>query len=135
MTGTNRSTDGDATQARRTVSPPETDDRFAVPLRGVEVDAETRCAHYDTARDIVALRFPCCDAYFPCFRCHRAVTDHDSKRVPGEAFDEPAVLCGVCETPLSVGAYLDCEDTCPDCGASFNPGCRRHRERYFDIES
>ena len=26
-------------------------------LRGVGLDAQTRCAHYATARDVVALRF------------------------------------------------------------------------------
>jgi len=133
VTGTDRSTE-DGAHARRTTTPPRTDDRFPVPLRGVEVDAETRCAHYDTARDVVALRFPCCDAYFPCFRCHDAVTDHESQRVARESFGDPAVLCGVCGTTLSVLTYFDCEDSCPDCSAPFNPGCRRHRDRYFDAD-
>ena len=35
-------------------------------LRGVGLDAQTRCAHYATARDVVALRFACCPAY--CWR-------------------------------------------------------------------
>ncbi|QLH76696.1 hypothetical protein HZS55_04980 [Halosimplex rubrum] len=118
---------------RRTTRPPETDGRFSVPLRGVDVDPETRCVHYDDAVDVVALRFPCCDRYYPCFRCHDAVTDHDPERVPRAAFGEPGVLCGVCGTALSVREYLDCDDTCPECGASFNPGCRRHRDRYFAV--
>lgn len=124
----------DAGADRRTTRPPETDGRFSVPLRGVAVDLETRCEHYDDAVDVVALRFPCCDCFYPCFRCHEAVTDHESERVPREAFDDPAVLCGDCGATLSVGAYLDCEDTCPDCGTEFNPGCRRHRDRYFAVE-
>ena len=123
------------TADRRTVTPPNADDRFDVPVRGVDVDAETRCTHYDTALDVVALRFSCCETYYPCFRCHEAVTDHEPSRVPRERFDEPAVLCGVCETTLSVRVYLDCEDSCPACGASFNPGCRHHRDRYFAVES
>jgi uncharacterized CHY-type Zn-finger protein len=125
----------DGSPDRRTVVPPNADDRFDVSLRGVDVDAETRCAHYDTELDVVALRFPCCDSYYPCFRCHEAVTDHEPVRVPLEQFDEPAVLCGVCGSTLSVRAYLDCDDRCPECGASFNPGCRRHRDRYFAVES
>jgi len=125
----------DGSPERRTVVPQDTDDRFDVPVRGVDVDVETRCAHYDTELDVVALRFPCCDAYYPCFRCHEAVTDHEPARVPRDRFDEDAVLCGVCDTTLSVRAYLDCDDTCPACGASFNPGCRRHRDRYFAVES
>jgi len=130
----NRDADSGPDPDRRTVAPPSTDDRFAVPVCGVDVDTETRCAHYDTALDVVALRFPCCEAYYPCFRCHEAVTDHEPARVPRERFDEPAVRCGVCETTLSVRVYLDCEDSCPTCGASFNPGCRRHRDRYFAVE-
>jgi len=135
VTGTDRSTDDGGTHARRTTTPPQTDDRFPVPVCGVEVDAETRCTHYDGARDVVALRFPCCETYFPCFRCHDAVTDHESERITRASFGDPAVLCGVCGTTLSVSTYLECDDSCPDCTASFNPGCRRHRDRYFDLDS
>lgn len=60
---------------RLTTTPPGTDDRFDVPLRGVATDPETRCTHYDSSNDVVAIRFPCCDCYYPCFRCHAAVTD------------------------------------------------------------
>ncbi|WP_415380271.1 CHY zinc finger protein [Halosimplex sp. TS25] len=119
---------------RQTTAPPETDRRFPVPLRGVDVDSETRCTHYESAVDVVALRFPCCDCYYPCFRCHDEVTDHDPERVTPEAFADPAVLCGACGETPSVHAYLDCDDTCHDCGAAFNPGCRRHRDRYFAVE-
>ncbi|MFB6140847.1 MAG: CHY zinc finger protein [Halosimplex sp.] len=119
--------------SRRTTDAPATDDRFAVPLRGVAVDAETRCAHYDSAVDLVALRFACCDCFYPCYRCHEAVTDHEPERIPRESFDEPAVLCGACGATHSVREYLDCEDACPACGAGFNPGCRRHRDRYFAV--
>ena len=125
---------GETVGERRTVEPPDTDDRFPVPLRGVAVDAKTRCTHYDSELDVVALRFPCCDAYCPCFRCHEAVADHDPERAPSEAFDDPAVLCRVCGATLSTRAYLDCGDACPECDASFNPGCRRHHDRYFEPE-
>ncbi len=102
-------------------------------VRGVEVDHETRCVHYDGPRDVVALQFACCGAYYPCFRCHEAVADHDIERWPRDAFDEAAVLCGACGTTLSVRAYLYCDDACPHCGAAFNPGCANHYDRYFDI--
>ncbi|QLH81047.1 CHY zinc finger protein [Halosimplex pelagicum] len=119
---------------RRTTHPPETDGRFPVPLRGVAVDAETRCGHYDDAVDVVAIRFSCCDCYYPCFRCHETLADHEPERIARESFDDPGVLCGVCGERLSVREYLDCDDACPACGASFNPGCRRHRDRYFAVE-
>lgn len=103
-------------------------------VRGVGLDPETRCAHYASERDVVSIRFACCDAYYPCFRCHAAVTDHDPEQVPSEAFDDPGVLCGVCGAALSVRSYLDCDHECPACGAAFNPGCAAHHGRYFEMD-
>jgi len=111
-----------------------TDDRFHVPLRGVSVDTETRCAHYDSEVDVIALRFGCCETYFPCFRCHQAVADHDSAVWPRERFEESAVLCGVCRETLTAAQYLSRGDNCPHCGATFNPGCRAHHDRYFELD-
>jgi uncharacterized CHY-type Zn-finger protein len=119
---------------RRTSTLPATDDRFPVPLRGASVDDETRCAHYDTPRDIVALRFACCDCYYPCAHCHDAVTDHAVERVQPRDFDDSAVLCGDCFKTMSVRTYLDCGDRCPNCGTEFNPGCCAHRDRYFALD-
>ena len=124
---------GDRTRTRtRTTVEPDLDERFAVPLRGIDVDPETRCAHWHEAVDVVALRFACCGTYYPCFRCHEAATDHEPVRWPLDRFDEPAVLCGVCGEAMSAAAYLECDDRCPACGAAFNPGCRAHRDRYFE---
>jgi uncharacterized CHY-type Zn-finger protein len=103
-------------------------------VHGIGLDAETRCAHYATERDVVAIRFACCDRYYPCFLCHAAVTDHDPAPIPEPAFDEPGVLCGVCGTALAVRSYLDCGHECPACGAAFNPGCAAHHDRYFDVD-
>jgi uncharacterized CHY-type Zn-finger protein len=110
-----------------------TDDRFAVPLRGVAVDPETRCAHFGSDRDVIALRFGCCETYYPCFACHAAVTDHGAEVWPRSRFEEPAVLCGVCRETITATAYLDGADSCPHCDAQFNPGCRNHRDRYFEV--
>ena len=133
------------TDDRRTTTAPATDDRFAVPLRGVAVDPETRCAHWDSAVDVVALRFGCCEAYYPCDACHDAATDHEADPWPRDRFDEPAVLCGACGATLTPREYLGGEalrasgsrakpddDACPRCDAAFNPGCRAHRDRYFE---
>jgi len=118
--------------ARRTTHPPAVDERFPVRLRGAEVDAATRCAHYDDDHDRIAIRFPCCGAYYPCFRCHEDLADHAAERIPRSAFDEPGVFCGACGAVLSVRDYLDCDDACPECDAAFDPGCRRHYDRYFE---
>lgn len=103
-------------------------------VHGIGVDGETRCVHYPTDRDVLAVRFACCDAYYPCFLCHAAVTDHDPEPITEPAFDDPGVLCGVCGTALSVRSYLECEHACPACGAAFNPGCEAHHDRYFDLD-
>ncbi|MDV7348763.1 CHY zinc finger protein [Halorubrum distributum] len=128
--------DGDAsTPDRETTTAPDTDPRFDVPLRGVSVDPETRCAHWDAPVDVVALRFGCCETYYPCDACHDAATDHEAVPWPRGRFDEPAVLCGACGTTLTAREYLAADDdACPACGAAFNPGCRKHRDRYFEIE-
>jgi len=117
---------------RRTTRAPELDSRFPVPVRGVDVDPETRCAHWDDPVDVVAIRFGCCEAYYPCFTCHEAATDHDAMQWPAAWFDDPAVLCGVCRERMTASEYLSCGDACPNCGAAFNPGCREHRHLYFE---
>ncbi|MES3630799.1 MAG: CHY zinc finger protein [Longimonas sp.] len=117
---------------RRRTRAPALDARFDVPLRGVAVDAHTRCAHYRTERDIIAIRFPCCNVFYPCHACHDAVADHPAK--PWDAatdLDERAVLCGTCRTVLTWRQYLHAEDACPNCGADFNPGCKTHLHLYF----
>ncbi|UIO98819.1 CHY zinc finger protein [Halobaculum sp. CBA1158] len=101
-------------------------------VRGVDVDSATRCAHYDGPRDVIALRFGCCESFVPCSACHDAVADHPAEPWPRERFDEPAVLCGGCGERLSVRAYLDCGFACPACGIEFNPGCASHYDRYFE---
>ena len=116
---------------RRTTHAPATDDRFSVPVRGVAVGPATRCAHYDGPRDVIAIRFACCDVYYPCARCHRAAADHAPSRWPAGRRHEPAVLCGACGTTMSADAYLGSDHACPHCGTAFNPGCAAHHDRYF----
>ncbi len=116
---------------------PDSPDDADPLLRGVGLDAQTRCAHYATARDVVALRFACCPAYWSCHRCHAELAGHPAVPVPEADFDRPHVLCGVCRTELSVSAYLALETApdpaCPACGAPFNPGCAAHAPLYFDV--
>lgn len=102
------------------------------PVRGVDVDSETRCVHWASDRDVIAIRAPCCGTYYPCSACHDELADHPLSPIPEAEFDEAGVLCGVCDTALTVREYLDADHTCPRCGASFNPGCAAHYDRYFE---
>lgn len=99
-------------------------------VRGVGLDDDTRCAHYGTEQDVVAIRFGCCEAYYACFECHRVLADHSAVPWPVDRREEPAVRCGVCGTSMPAPVYVSTA-TCPDCGAAFNPDCATHYGRYF----
>ncbi|HVN01297.1 MAG TPA: CHY zinc finger protein [Caulobacteraceae bacterium] len=102
------------------------------PVLGVELDPETRCAHWQGPRDVIAIRMRCCGDYYACHDCHAALADHPAVVWPKSEWDERAVLCGVCGTELSVAEYLACDNRCPTCNADFNPGCRLHYHLYFE---
>jgi uncharacterized CHY-type Zn-finger protein len=100
-------------------------------VRGLSLDPQTRCAHWHSDLDIIAIRMACCGTYYACRECHDALAGHTAKVWPLAAFNEPAILCGACGTELSIQAYLACESRCPACAARFNPGCHGHRHLYF----
>lgn len=100
-------------------------------VSGRTVDDQTRCVHHATLLDVVALKFGCCEQYYPCFRCHDEMADHQRQPWPNDRNDEPAVLCGVCKTELLVAQYMLAE-RCPACSAAFNPGCSAHYGIYFE---
>lgn len=95
------------------------------------MDDETRCVHYRSESDVVALRFGCCDRYYACYKCHAELTDHDSEPWPIARRDESAVYCGVCSTTMTATEYVS-TDACPSCGVRFNPGCAGHYHMYFE---
>ena len=101
-------------------------------VRGVDLDPQTRCAHYHEPVDIIAIKMKCCGVYYACKDCHEALAGHAMEVWPQSEWDQPAVLCGACGTELTVREYLDCGNQCPKCGAGFNPGCRNHYHLYFE---
>jgi uncharacterized CHY-type Zn-finger protein len=99
---------------------------------GLNLDAQTRCAHWHSALDIVAMKMRCCGAWYACKDCHDALAGHPIRVWPTGEWDKPAVLCGACGGQMSVRSYLACGDRCPACAAPFTPGCRLHRRFYFE---
>ncbi|MGN8026832.1 CHY zinc finger protein [Microbacterium sp. 22242] len=99
-------------------------------VRGRVVDEQTRCVHYRTELDIVAIRFACCGEYYPCHLCHEETAGHAAQRWPGDARATKAVLCGACGAELSIAEYV-ATTSCPCCSAAFNPGCALHEHLYF----
>jgi uncharacterized CHY-type Zn-finger protein len=105
------------------------------PVFGLELDPQTRCAHWHSALDVIAIKMACCGRYYACRDCHDALERHTAGVWPESEWDKPAVLCGVCGAELSVHGYLACDSRCPACGAGFNPGCAKHKHLYFAVEA
>ncbi|EKB49973.1 hypothetical protein B879_01398 [Cecembia lonarensis LW9] len=103
-----------------------------VRVFGKSVDHQTRCVHWHSALDVIAIKFKCCDKYYPCFSCHEEEADHEHQVWPKSEFNQKAILCGVCGHELSIQEYMDADNTCPKCEASFNPGCSNHYHLYFE---
>ena len=112
---------------------------------GQTIDDETRCVHYSSAKDVIAIKFRCCLLYFPCHLCHaevhatpvhdtpvHATPVHATEVWPLTERQQKAILCGVCAHELSIAEYL-LVDGCPRCGAQFNEGCRLHAHYYFQL--
>lgn len=99
---------------------------------GKTVDEHTRCVHYSTELDIIAIRFACCKKYYPCHLCHGETADHTGQQWPREKWDQNAILCGMCWSQLTVESYRSA-DSCPECAAPFNPRCAAHSSYYFEV--
>ncbi|MCY0877217.1 MAG: CHY zinc finger protein [Firmicutes bacterium] len=104
-----------------------------VRVRGQAIDEQTRCQHYHSERDIIALRFACCDTYYPCHLCHDETADHPAVVWPQARAHEPAILCGACGWTMTLADYLAHDSTCPRCTSPFNPGCKSHLHLYFEL--
>lgn len=105
-----------------------------VRVFGKPVDKQTRCVHWHSQLDVIAIKFKCCDKYYPCFSCHEEEADHEHQVWAKEEFDQKAILCGVCGEELSIEDYMASDNTCPHCKASFNPGCSNHYHLYFETD-
>ena len=100
-------------------------------VRGVGVDAETRCGHYNSDLDIIAIKFKCCAEWYSCFECHTASADHVAVVWSANERDQQAVLCGGCGNEMTIDEYMASESRCLQCSRGFNPGCVNHYHLYF----
>jgi len=105
---------------------------FGIPVKGKVIDDQTRCSHYHSHLDIIAIKFKCCDTYYPCYSCHQEAADHPAVTWPLHECDTKAILCGACGHELTITEYLSCNNTCTSCHASFNPNCEKHYALYFE---
>ena len=96
--------------------------------------SKTKCQHYNSDRDIIAIKLKCCQKFYSCILCHNAAEEHETMVWTVAEFDDKAIFCGNCESVLSIHNYLSCNSTCPLCLAEFNPRCSNHYHYYFDIK-
>jgi uncharacterized CHY-type Zn-finger protein len=101
-------------------------------VKGKLVDDNTRCVHYHSPLDIIAIKFKCCDQYYPCYYCHLDGADHLPAIWKKPEFNSRAILCGICYTEMTIAAYKACNYQCPFCNAPFNPKCAGHDHLYFE---
>ena len=101
-------------------------------VKGLLVDNETRCEHYHSPLDIIAIKCKCCEIFYPCYRCHQFCESHEIIRWKSSEWDEKAILCGHCKKVLSIREYMN-TDICIYCKAKFNPKCANHYHFYFEM--
>ncbi|CAI4594667.1 BFH_collapsed_G0032900.mRNA.1.CDS.1 [Saccharomyces cerevisiae] len=103
-------------------------------IYGKTVDDQSRCVHWHLPKDVIAIRFKCCDKYYACFECHQELSSH-----PLEKYDllddanKHLIICGVCRHEMTFAEYYDYNSNliCPNCRSPFNPGCKLHYHLYF----
>lgn len=97
---------------------------------GSIIDEQTRCVHYHSNEDIIAIKFRCCGKYYPCYRCHDDQEDHAIIPWGTDEYDAYAILCGVCRRAHTISEYMN-TDRCLKCSSKFNEGCKHHHHIYF----
>lgn len=105
-----------------------------IAVYGHTLDHQTRCVHWHSALDVIAIKFKCCNKYYPCHACHEEHAGHPAITWPVGEWDTKAILCGVCGSELTIREYKTSGNTCPRCSAAFNPACIRHADLYFASE-
>lgn len=107
-----------------------------VTIYGEWIDRNTRCKHWNLELDVIALKFKCCDRYYPCYLCHAENVEHEACRWLGQELSlVPMVVCGVCYHQYTYMEYSNTGYTCVNCLSNFNPKCSLHTEHYVDISN
>lgn len=105
-----------------------------IKVYGQTVDSQTRCIHYHSQLDIIAIKFKCCKKYYPCYECHQEAEIHTPQVWSIAEHNEKAILCGVCKHELTIAEYINSGNECTSCKSNFNPGCSLHYHLYFEKE-
>ncbi|WP_101842157.1 CHY zinc finger protein [Halobacillus sp. Marseille-P3879] len=101
-------------------------------VNGMNLDSESRCEHYHSEVDVVAIKFYCCHKYYACYYCHQELTDHSPAKWPKDQQDEYGIMCGHCKNELPISQYMNTSE-CPHCSHRFNERCSNHFPLYFEM--
>src|ERR1700723_2096011 len=91
-------------------------------VRGVNLDAQTRCEHYRGSTDIIAIKMKCCGEYYACKDCHQSLARHPIEVGPKSECAQTPSPRAPAPTELTINQYMHCDSRCPNCRAPFNPG-------------
>ncbi|MES2200455.1 MAG: hypothetical protein V4489_09880 [Chlamydiota bacterium] len=103
----------------------------SLEVLGIGLNGSIGCKHYRSPLDVIAILCPCHQKYYACHLCHLEIHGRPMETRAVKDFQVKAVLCRNCHIKLSISNYLSCQNRCPHCRSSFNPGCKQHRHLYF----
>ena len=98
----------------------------------MDLNHQTKCKHYHTDLDVIAIKFACCHKYYACFACHLELADHPAQKWSSIHFTKKAILCGLCGETQNIREYLSSGSQCIRCEALFNSNCKQHWALYFE---
>ena len=100
-------------------------------IYGLLVDNESRCQHYHTELDIVALKCFGCLKYYACYQCHDSLEEHIAFELILVISSRTRSLCGVYQHEMVIDEYQEAI-VCPNCHSAFNLACSKHYDIYFE---
>lgn len=84
-----------------------------VEAQGFLVDKQTRCIHYHSKLDIIALQCYDCKKYYACYWCHDSLENHIFEPYPLSLIQDKPILCGVCLKLLTYKQYKESLSVAP----------------------
>ncbi|MGZ8559429.1 MAG: CHY zinc finger protein [Chitinophagaceae bacterium] len=90
-------------------------------IKGKLVDNNTRCIHYQSPLDVIAIRFKCCREYCPCYKCHEETAGHKAEIWKKDGWEQAAIICGLCKHEMTIYEYVNSGNQYPSCSGLFNP--------------
>jgi uncharacterized CHY-type Zn-finger protein len=103
-------------------------------IYGKLIDENTRCIHYNSLQDIIAIKLKCCNKYYACIHCHNELEEHEPIVWEKDEFENTAIICGFCAAEITIKNYFECDNVCPACKSLFNPKCSNHYHFYFKVK-